>query len=179
MCWRHAPDEYAAIHFHDDDIVDCRWPATHEWTVPSGFVSGSYALMLEAGDAKENIPFFVVPPVGKPRAKIAVLMSTFTYVIYQNNARWEWLTDPEWRKAWQAHTEAWNGYPHYPGNHPEFGWQAFGGNVKQTGAVIRTEVLDSFRMRFYVAPKGLWLTLDAGNIDSVEFNAKTDRKSVV
>jgi N,N-dimethylformamidase len=29
MCWRHAPDEYAAIHFHDDDIVDCRWPATH------------------------------------------------------------------------------------------------------------------------------------------------------
>ena len=102
MCWRHAPDEYAAIHFHDDDIVDCRWPATHEWTVPSDFASGSYALMLEAGDAKENIPFFVVPPVGRPRAKIAVLMSTFTYVIYQNNARFEWLTDPDWRKAWRG-----------------------------------------------------------------------------
>jgi N,N-dimethylformamidase len=51
MCWRHAPDEYAAIHFHDDDIVDCHWLATHEWTVPSDFASGSYALMLEAGSA--------------------------------------------------------------------------------------------------------------------------------
>jgi N,N-dimethylformamidase beta subunit-like, C-terminal/Concanavalin A-like lectin/glucanases superfamily len=133
MCWRHAPDEYAAIHFHDDDIVDCRWPATHEWTVPSDFASGSYALMLNAGDAKENIPFFVVPPVGKPRAKIAVLMSTFTYVIYQNNARWEWLTDPEWRKAWQARTKAWNGYPHYPGDHPEFGWSTYNYHTDRTG----------------------------------------------
>ena len=88
------PDEYAAIHFHDDDIVDCRWPATHEWTVPSDLKSGSYALMLEAGEVQENIPFFVVPRLGRPQAKIAVLMSTFTYVIYQNNARFEWLTDP-------------------------------------------------------------------------------------
>jgi hypothetical protein len=58
-------------------------------------------------------------------------------------------------------------------NHPEFGWQAFGGNVKQVGSVVKVQPLDSFRMRFYVAPKGLWLTLDAGMIDSVEFNAKT------
>src|SRR6185295_1772947 len=59
MCWRHATDEYAAIHFHDDDIVDCHWPATHEWTLPSELKSGSYALVLEAGEARENIPFFV------------------------------------------------------------------------------------------------------------------------
>ena len=56
MCWRHAPDEYAAIHFHDDDIVDCRWPATHEWMVPSDFRSGSYALMLEAGRRQGEHP---------------------------------------------------------------------------------------------------------------------------
>ncbi|MEE8500410.1 MAG: hypothetical protein V3S27_07525, partial [Kiloniellales bacterium] len=24
-CWRHAPEHYAAIHFHDDDITDCGW----------------------------------------------------------------------------------------------------------------------------------------------------------
>ena len=71
--------------------------------------------------------------VGKPRAKIAVLMSTFTYVIYQNNARWEWLTDPEWRKAWQAHTEAWNGYPHCPGDHAEFGWSTYNYHTDRTG----------------------------------------------
>jgi N,N-dimethylformamidase len=133
MCWRHAPNEYAAIHFHDDDIVDCRWPATHAWTVPSDFRYGSYALMLEAGDAKENIPFFVVPQVGRPQAKIAVLMSTFTYVIYQNNARVEWLTDCAWRKDWQARTTAWNGYPHYPGDHPAYGWSTYNYHTDRTG----------------------------------------------
>jgi N,N-dimethylformamidase len=133
MCWRHAPDEYAAIHFHDDDIVDCCWPATHEWTVPSDFRSGSYALILEAGADKENIPFFVVPPVGRSQAKIAVLMPTFTYVIYQNNARFEWLTDPAWRTDWQARTKAWNGYPHYPGDHPEYGWSTYNYHTDRTG----------------------------------------------
>ena len=133
MCWRHAPDEYAAIHFHEDDIVDCGWPATHEWAVPPDFKSGSYALMLKAGGASENIPFFVVPPVGRPQAKVLVLMSTFTYVIYQNNARVEWLTDPQWREDWRAHTKEWNGYPHYPGDHPEFGWSTYNYHTDRTG----------------------------------------------
>jgi N,N-dimethylformamidase len=133
MCWRHAVQEYAAIHFHDDDIVDCRWPATHEWTLPSNLKSGSYALLLEAGEARENIPFFVVPPVGKPRAKILVLMSTFTYVIYQNNARLEWLTDPNWRQTWRAVSKAWNGYLNYPGDHPEFGWSTYNYHTDKTG----------------------------------------------
>ena len=133
MCWRHGPEEYAAIHFHDDDIVDCGWPATHEWTVPTDFRSGSHALLLTAGGAQENIPFFVVPPLGRPSAKIAVLMSTFTYVIYQNNARFEWLTDPQWRAAWQERTRAWGGYPHYPGDHPEFGWSTYNYHTDRTG----------------------------------------------
>jgi N,N-dimethylformamidase len=133
MCWRHALDEYAAIHFHDDDIVDCGWPATHEWTVPNDFASGSYAFILEAGEARENIPFFVVPPLGKPRAKILVLMSTFTYVIYQNNARLEWLADPGWRETWRALSKAWNGYPHYPGDHPEYGWSTYNYHTDRTG----------------------------------------------
>jgi N,N-dimethylformamidase len=133
MCWRHAADEYAAIHFHDDDIVDCRWPATHEWTLPHSLKSGSYALVLEAGEARENIPFFVVPPLGRPGAKIAVLMSTFTYVIYQNNARLEWLSDPAWRQAWQARSQACNGYPHYPGDHPEYGWSTYNYHTDHTG----------------------------------------------
>ena len=133
MCWRHAPDEYAAIHFHDDDIVDCGWPATHEWRVPPDLKSGSYALLLEAGGVQENIPFFVVPALGKPRAKIAVLMSTFTYVIYQNNARAEWLADPAWRQAWRDRSQAWKGYPHYPAEHPEYGWSTYNYHTDGTG----------------------------------------------
>jgi hypothetical protein len=33
--------------------------------------------------------------------------------------------------------------------------------------------LDSFRTRIYVAPAGLWLTLDAGQFTNVEVNAIT------
>ncbi len=58
-------------------------------------------------------------------------------------------------------------------NHPEFGWQAFGGNVKATRDRVEIQPLDSFRQRVYFAPFGLWLTLDAGTFDRVEVNTKT------
>ena len=57
--------------------------------------------------------------------------------------------------------------------HPEFGWQAFGGNVKVEGDWVRVKTLDSLRRRIYIAPRGLWLTLDAGTFESVEINART------
>ncbi|MBZ5498771.1 MAG: hypothetical protein LAP85_20425 [Acidobacteriia bacterium] len=58
-------------------------------------------------------------------------------------------------------------------NDPDFGWQAFGGNVKVEGGTVKVTPLDSFRMRVYVAPVGLWLTLDAGKFASLEVNPKT------
>lgn len=58
-------------------------------------------------------------------------------------------------------------------NHPDFGWQAFGGNVKVSGNKIAVKPLDSFRQRVFFAPAGLWLTLDAGNFDTVEYDTKT------
>ncbi len=61
----------------------------------------------------------------------------------------------------------------YVVNHPEFGWLAFGGNLRDDGGKITVTPLDSFRMRVYLAPIGLWLTLDAGKFESVEFNSKT------
>ena len=58
-------------------------------------------------------------------------------------------------------------------DHPDFGWQAFGGDVKTSGDWVTTTPLDAFRMRFYVAPLGLWLTLDAGTFQTVAVNTKT------
>ena len=55
-------------------------------------------------------------------------------------------------------------------NHPEFKWQAFGGNLRAAGNTIRVTPLDSFRMRLHIAPYGLWLTLDAGTFESVEIH---------
>ena len=58
-------------------------------------------------------------------------------------------------------------------NHPEFGWQAFGGNVATPGGRVRVQVLDSFRRRIYIAPFGLFLTLDAGQFESVDIEPRT------
>jgi N,N-dimethylformamidase len=35
MCFRHAPDEYAAIHFHEDDLYDCGWQTMRRRIFPS------------------------------------------------------------------------------------------------------------------------------------------------
>jgi hypothetical protein len=56
----------------------------------------------------------------------------------------------------------------YVARHPEFGWVAFGGDLSVEGDVIRIRPLDSGRSRVYLAPLGLWLTLDAGRFESVE-----------
>lgn len=58
-------------------------------------------------------------------------------------------------------------------NHPEFGWLAFGGNAELKGDLVKITPLDSLRQRIYIAPFGLWLTLDAGKFETVEINLKT------
>jgi len=67
---------------------------------------------------------------------------------------------------------AWNTAT-YIVDHPEFGWVAFGGNIKVRNNVVTATPLDSFRTRVYVASLGLWLTLDAGTFESVELNANS------
>jgi hypothetical protein len=61
----------------------------------------------------------------------------------------------------------------YVVNHPDFGWQAFGGNLAASGNSVSVTVLDSLRRRIYLAPFGLWLTLDAGQFQKVEFDTQT------
>ena len=136
MCYRHAQSEYGAIHFHEDDIDDCGWPAAFEWTVPEGTRSAVYALLLSAGNAEENVPFHVVPPKGHASADIAVLASTFTYTVYGNHARPEWDMDPAWKSAWRRQAEAWGGYPHNPGDHREYGLSTYNWHPDGSGISI-------------------------------------------
>lgn len=58
-------------------------------------------------------------------------------------------------------------------HHSEFGWVAFGGNVSKTANRIHLTPLDSSRTRIYVAPAGLWLTLDAGTFSSLDFDPQS------
>ena len=83
--WTHAPREYGAIHFHDDDLDDARWDADFEVDVPADLPSAVYAVKLTTDDGDEDYVSFVVrPPLGQPQAKIALIMSTTDYMAYAN-----------------------------------------------------------------------------------------------
>ena len=66
--WTHAPEQYGAIHFHDDDLDDAGWERSFRWTVPDDLASGVYAAHLRAGDDEDFIPF-VVRPSGEGRRR--------------------------------------------------------------------------------------------------------------
>jgi hypothetical protein len=55
------------------------------------------------------------------------------------------------------------------------GWLAFGGNVRERNGVIHLDTLDSARSRVFLAPLGLWLTLDAGQFASVDYDQPQGR----
>ena len=61
----------------------------------------------------------------------------------------------------------------------DLGWLAYGGNLKTEGNKVKVTPLDSYRARVYIASAGLWLTLDAGQFQSVEIDAKTGAVRVV
>ena len=44
--WPRRTEQYGAIHFHDDDLVDARWHPDFAFEVPDGLRSGVYAARL-------------------------------------------------------------------------------------------------------------------------------------
>jgi N,N-dimethylformamidase len=82
--YAHCPEEYGAIWFHEDSVEDCGWEKTLTLDLPDGFKSGVYALEVTKDGQSDQIIFFVRPRRGTSTAKIAVLMSTFSYTVYAN-----------------------------------------------------------------------------------------------
>jgi len=80
----YAPEQYGAIHFHDDDLDDANWETDFTFTIPTTLPSGVYAARLRAGDDVDHIPFVVRPAPGSSTAPVAYLISTFTYLAYAN-----------------------------------------------------------------------------------------------
>lgn len=83
MNWQQAPEQYGAIHFHDDDLYDAGWDVDFELTIPATMKSGLYAARLRSGTEEEHIPFVVKPAPGKEK-KIVFLLPTASYMAYAN-----------------------------------------------------------------------------------------------
>lgn len=63
----------------------------------------------------------------------------------------------------------------YVVDHPEFGWLAFGGDLQREGKWIGITPRESARSRIFLAPLGVWLTLDAGKFKNVRVNTSTKK----
>ena len=140
-CWRHAPEQYAAIHFHDDDLFDCAWETDFTFTLPEDLRSGVYAMRLTCGEHVDTIPFFVCPPKGRPNAKLCVIIPTFTYIIYANHAR------PDADEAWHSRVADWNAYPHNPLVHRDFALSTYNYHTDKSGICYTTSQRPIISMR--------------------------------
>ena len=128
MNWQHNPEHYGAIHFHRDDIYDFGWQNDIEWKVPEGLASGVYVLRITHGSHEDAIPFLVCPPIGQRTAALAVLVSTYTYVIYGNHSR------PDFKPEWMDRHLALGGYPYNPAEYEELGCSTY--NFHRDGSGI-------------------------------------------
>lgn len=128
MCWRHAPAHYGAIHFHDDDIYDFQWQTDFTFTVPDDLPCGVYVMRIACGAHEDAMPFYVCAPTGKPRANLCLLIPTFTYAVYGNHAR------PDYLPSWKERISAWNAYPYNPAEHRHYGLSTY--NLHSDGSGI-------------------------------------------
>lgn len=87
------PEEYGAIHFHDDDLTDAGWETDVELVVPPDLPSGVYAARLRTPTAEDHVPFFVRPRPGTADSEIAYLVPTTTYLAYANLAATQFWED--------------------------------------------------------------------------------------
>ena len=126
--WQHKPEHYGAIHFHEDDIYDFGWKTDFSLKIPTNMPSGVYVMRTSCNDNDDAMPFFVCPPLGKPTAKLCVLISTFTYSIYGNHAR------PDYHTGWQDRIKEWGAYPHNPAEFSNYGLSTY--NLHSDGSGI-------------------------------------------
>ena len=117
--WKRAPHQYAAIHFHDDDLHDCGWADDFGVTMPKDMASGVWGIQLSCGPHRDVIPFFVRPQVGKPRAKVCYIAATFTYQVYSNFSRG--VYDAAFRKR----VGDWKAAAGNPDDHKDYGLSTY------------------------------------------------------
>lgn len=141
MCWRHAPDEYAAIHFHSDDLYDCGWETDFTFTVPDGMPSGIYGCRIRADGHEDIIPFYVRPKPGRATAKVLFLASTFTFQAYANHTRGN-LDD-----AFRARIAEWGAYPHNPDDHHDYAHSTYNRHPDGSGVALTSRLRPILTMR--------------------------------
>lgn len=82
--WTKATYGYGAIHFHEDDLDDAKWTTNFSISVPSTARSGAYAVEVKCLNGVRDMITFFVRPNPSSTAKVALVLTTFTYLAYAN-----------------------------------------------------------------------------------------------
>jgi N,N-dimethylformamidase len=130
--WKSAPDEYAAIHFHDDDQANLNWPEAFALDIPADWPSGFYAAHISNDAAQDYIPFIVRPST--PQSDIVLLVPTFSYQVYGCFVR------PGRGAEIAARAAAWNALPETPDRSPEFGLSCYNLHSDGSGVSLVTQL---------------------------------------
>ena len=141
MCWKHRPQDYAAIHFHSDDLGDCEWPAECEFRIPKDLGSGSYAFHLSCVDGEDWVPFYIVPALAGPHARIAFLAPTFTYQAYANHAR------GNYDEALRSRVRSWGAFPFDPEDFSIYGVSTYDAHPDGSGVAFSSRLRPILSMR--------------------------------
>jgi N,N-dimethylformamidase len=156
--WRLSPQEYAAIHFHSDDIYDCEWQTTCTLDVPAHWRSGVYALRLTSAgdnpdrDCESYVTFFVTPGKASRRADLVVVASIATYLAYANSAlrlyqvHFETLME---HVLWLPQDDV------FMQENPEIGQSTYDCHVDGSGRAYSSWLRPVLNMR----PRGYWFNL--------------------
>ncbi|MDA0218556.1 MAG: N,N-dimethylformamidase [Proteobacteria bacterium] len=144
MDWRANPAHYGAIHFHDDDLDDCRWETDFTLTVPQDMASGCYAARLSSGGDEEYAPFYVRTARDAGHADIVFLASTASHNIYGNYHK----------AAYSGHSEVMNsGFTilseaaEYLSRHPELSGSTYDWHTDASGMAYATRLRPMLNMR--------------------------------
>ncbi|WP_314094610.1 N,N-dimethylformamidase beta subunit family domain-containing protein [Microbacterium foliorum] len=179
--FRLAPDEYDAIHFHDDDITDADWPTAFSFAVPNDLPSGVYAARLRAEGAVQHVPFFVLPDT-RAKKSVALLFSTATYLAYGNDRI---AFEADGAEVIVGHTPIIDPEDLTLQDHPEFGRSCYelhnDGSGVVFGSVRRPILTLQPKHRAWFQAEGVWgLPADLCiahwlETEGVEFDALTDQ----
>jgi len=166
--YRMAPDEYGAIHFHADDMIDADWTAAVEFTPTEATRSGAYAAHVFCAGGEDFIPFYVRPQMSRPAARVAFLAPTFTYMAY-SNFETRAATDPEALTGRQAVHDP---DDPYITDHPELGYSMYNSHLDGSGIArvsSRRPMIDIRpNYRFWLTEGGWAFSSDMYLIDWLE-----------
>lgn len=138
--FQHAPRQYAAIHFHEDDIYDCGWDTDVELCIPDDLPSGVYGVRLTQNGHEDIVPFYVIAPKGRPTARICYLASTYTYMAYGNHAR------GNLDEAMRTRMDEWK-TPEGPDSYPGFGFSTYNFHPDGSGTCFSSRLRPLLTMR--------------------------------